>query len=131
LQPLLNGADAMCPRGTSNAGQSDVRDMFLLLYCAATGFVASGVAASFYKMMTLEAPRFSLLGKGWGGVAATFVLCAITGPMIVIDLVLKGRLSDRGAVGTVLAGVFVAGLWSICSGILVLDLVLSLRDGFA
>ncbi|HVZ14898.1 MAG TPA: hypothetical protein VG894_10610 [Bauldia sp.] len=104
------------------------RDAFLLIYCAATGFVASGVAASFYKMMTLESPRFALLGQGWLAAFATFLFCAVTGPIIVIDLVLRGRLNQSSAVGTVLAGVFIAGLWSICSGILVLGAVLSIRD---
>jgi hypothetical protein len=108
-----------------------LRDAFLLSYCAATGFVASGVAASFYKMMTLESPRFALLGQGWIAAFATFLFCAVTGPIIVIDLALRGRLNERGAVGTVLAGVFIAGLWSICSGILVLGAVLSIRDTLA
>jgi hypothetical protein len=108
-----------------------LRDGFLLAYCASVGFVASGVAASFYKMMTSEAPAFTLLGKSWYAVCVTFILCAITGPMIVIDLVIRGRLADRSAFGMQLAGVFVALLWSLCSGILVLDFVLQLRDGFA
>lgn len=108
-----------------------LRDGFLLVYCAATGFVASGVAASFYKMMTQEAPRFALLGQGWFAAVATFIFCAVTGPIIVIDLVLHGRLNDRSAVGMVLAGVFIAALWSVCSGMLVLGAVLQLRDSFA
>jgi len=108
-----------------------LRDAFLLFYCAATGFVASGVAASFYKMMTQEAPHFTLLGRGWIAALATFLFCAVTGPIIVIDLVLGSKLNERGAVGTVLAGVFIAALWSICSGILVLGAVLSIRGTLA
>lgn len=107
-----------------------LREGFLILYCAAVGFVASGVAASFYKMMTREAPGFALLGRGWLAAIVTFLFCGITGPAIVMDMVLRGR-SDRGAVGTAVAGLFIALLWSICSGILVLDLVLQLRDGLA
>ncbi|MEJ0013224.1 MAG: hypothetical protein WDM94_11515 [Bauldia sp.] len=56
-----------------------MHDGFLVFYCAAVGFVASGVAASFYKMMTAEAPRFALLGKGITALAVTFILCAVTG----------------------------------------------------
>lgn len=121
----------MYPRGTFFGTATVFRDGFLIVYCAAVGFVASGVAASFYKMMTAEAPRFTLLGKGIGALIVTFVLCAVTGPAIVLDIVMKSRIADRGAVGTVLAGVFVALLWSVCSGILVLDLVITLRDSFA
>jgi hypothetical protein len=107
------------------------RDGFLLLYCAAVGFVASGVAASFYKMMTREAPRFALLGKGVAAVCVTFVLCAVTGPAIVLDIVMKSRIADRTAVGTALFGLVIILLWSVCSGVLVLDLVITLRDSFA
>ncbi len=46
-------------------------------------------------------------------------------------MVMKSRISDRNAVGTVLFGVFVVLLWSVCSGVLVLDLALNLRDTFA
>lgn len=131
MQPLLNGA-AGCARVGRIWGRVNVlRDGFLLLYCAAVGFVASGVAASFYKMMTTETPRFALLGKGIGALVVTFVFCGVTGPAIVIDMVLKSRISDRGAVGTALFGLFVALLWSVCSGILVLDVVINLRDSFA
>lgn len=107
------------------------RDGFLILYCGAVGFVASGIAASFYKMMTKEAPRFALLGKGIAAMVVTFVLCAVTGPAIVLDIVMKSRIADRGAVGTALFGVFISLLWSVCSGVLVLDLVITLRDSFA
>jgi hypothetical protein len=130
LHLLLNGgADVSASYGFGTANV--FRDGFLILYCGAVGFVASGVAASFYKMMTAEAPRFALLGKGIAAMFVTFVLCAITGPAIVMDIVLKSRISDRSAVGTALAGVFVALLWSVCSGVLVLALVLNLRDTFA
>ena len=108
-----------------------LREGFLVFYCAAVGFVASGVAASFYKMVTREPPGFALLGKGWFAAVVTFVFCAVTGPAIVMDIVLRGRLADRSAIGTALAGLFVAALWSICSGILVLDVVIHLRDGLA
>jgi hypothetical protein len=108
-----------------------LRDGFLLLYCAAVGFVASGVAASFYKMMTTEPPRFALLGRGIGALVVTFVFCAVTGPAIVMDIVLRSRVNDRGAVGNALFGLFIAMLWSICSGLLVLDLVITVRDTIA
>ncbi len=108
-----------------------LRDGFLILYCAAVGFVASGVAASFYKMMTTEAPRFALMGRGIGALIVTFIFCAVTGPAIVMDIVLKSRVSDRGAVGNALFGLFIVMLWSVCTGLLVLDLVITVRDTIA
>jgi cytochrome c biogenesis protein CcdA len=108
-----------------------LRESLLLLYCAAVGFVAAGIAASLYKMATKEPPKFRLLGQGWVAVATTFMFCALTGPAIIVDLVLKTRFAERGAVPMALVGLVVAIVWSACSGILVLGLVLTVRDGLA
>jgi len=108
-----------------------LRDGLLLIYCGAVGFVAAGIAASFYKMVTLETARFALLGQGWLAAVSTFLFFAVTGPAIVMEMVLKRRLSEANAAGWLVAGLVVAGLWSVCSGILVLGLVLSLQSGFA
>ncbi len=105
-----------------------LRDGFLMLYCGAVGFVAAGISASFFKMVTSEPARFAMLGQGWIATVATFLFCAISGPAIVMDLVVKNRVSSREAVGAIVAGVTVILLWSVCSGILVLDLVLQLRS---
>jgi hypothetical protein len=108
-----------------------MRDLFLLSYCAAIGFVAAGVAASFYKMMTHEPARFALLGQGWAGALATFLFCAVSGPAIMLDLVVKLRFTDRRALGALFGGLAIVLLWSVCSGILVLQLVLQIRSGLA
>lgn len=108
-----------------------MRELLLLFYCAAVGFVAAGTAASFYKLITRQPARFTMLGQGWGGVTATFFFCALTGPAIVMDLVIHQRLADRGALGTLVGGLLVAALWSAVSGIIVLDIVLSVTDGLA
>ena len=107
-----------------------LRDGLLLAYCAGVGFVAAGVAASFYKMVTHEPARFALLGGGVVGLAVTFLFCALTGPAIVMDLVVRSR-ERKEALGVMAAGVGVTVLWSVCSGILVLGLVLTLRDSLA
>jgi cytochrome c biogenesis protein CcdA len=112
-------------------GGQVLRDGFLLFYCASVGFVASGVAASFFKMVTHEPARFALLGKGWLATAVTFLFCAVTGPAIVMDMVIRNRSVDRGAIGMALVGLCVAVFWSICSGMLVLDLVLQLKESLA
>jgi hypothetical protein len=43
-----------------------LRDALPLLYCEAVGFVAAGIAASFYTLVTAEPARFSLLGDDVG-----------------------------------------------------------------
>ncbi len=104
-----------------------LRDGLLIIYCGAVGFVAAGIGASFYKMLTSEAARFALLGRGWLAALSTFLFFALTGPAIIMDIVVKRRSEP----GWMMAGVVVAGLWSICSGIIVLGLVVSLENGFA
>ncbi len=109
-----------------------LRDGLLILYCGAIGFVAAGIAASFYKMVTLEAARFALLGKGWLAAFSTFLFFAVTGPAIIMEGALKRRRSREGnAAGWLVVSLLVAGLWSVCSGIIVLGLVVSLKNGFA
>jgi cytochrome c biogenesis protein CcdA len=105
-----------------------LRDSLLILYCAAVGFVAAGVAASLYKMITHEQPRFKLLGEGWTAAVTTFLFCAVTGPAIILDLLNKLR-REKSAFGTLAVGLAVATIWSVCSGILVLQIVLSVRNG--
>jgi hypothetical protein len=108
-----------------------LREGLLLFYCAAVGFVASGLAASLYKMIMLEPAGFKLLGDSWPGAIITFFFCAVTGPAIVMDLVIRNRVIDKKAVSALVAGLLVAVLWSTCSGLVVLGLVLQLKDSLA
>ena len=108
-----------------------LREGLLIVYCGAIGFVAAGIAASFYKMVTSEAARFALLGQGWLAAVSTFLFFAVTGPAIIMEMALKRRTKEDNAGGWLVASLVVAGLWSVCSGILVLGLVLSLESGLA
>ena len=108
-----------------------LREGLLIIYCGAIGFVAAGIAASFYKMVTSETARFALLGKGWLATISTFLFFAVTGPAIIMERALRRRDSDENAAALLIASLVVAGLWSICSGIIVLGLVVSLKSGLA
>jgi hypothetical protein len=108
-----------------------LRDGLLIAYCGAIGFVAAGIAASFYKMVTSEVARFALLGQGWLAAVSTFLFFAVSGPAIIMEMALKRRMKEDNAAGWLMASLVVAGLWSVCSGIIVLGLVLSLRSGLA
>ena len=108
-----------------------MRDLLLLLYCVAVGFVAAGIAASFYKLVTAEPARFGLIGETVFGLATSFVFCALTGPVIVIDFAIRNRRSARMPLPWLFAGVGIAALWSCCLGLVVLELILTLRDSLA
>ena len=101
-----------------------LRELLLLLYCMVCGFVASGVAASFFRLATSKPARFALLGEGAFGAATTFVFCAVTGPVIIVDTVLKGDLPRGNPLAWMGGGFLVAAVWSTCSGVLLLDLML-------
>ena len=121
----------MPENGTWGAG-AVLRDGLLIIYCGAVGFVAAGIAASFYKMVTSEAARFALLGQGWLAAVSTFLFFAVTGPAIIMDGALKRRSAARPTPP--------AGWWRASSSLACgasarvsssSDLVLSLRSGFA
>lgn len=105
-----------------------LRDLLLLVYAGAVGFVAAGIAASFYRLVTSEPARLGLSGETAISLLTTFAFCALTGPVIVMDHALRTRKVERAPLGWLAAGTLIAGLWSCCLGIIVLELVLSLRD---
>ena len=108
-----------------------MRDLLLLVYAGVVGFVASGIAASTYKMVTSEPARFSLLGSGMLAALTTYLFCGLTGPFIIMDQAIRLRRSEGQPLGWLFASLFVAALWSCCSGVIVLELVLSVKASIA
>lgn len=105
-----------------------VRDLLLLVYASAIGFVSAGITASFYRMVTSEPARFGPAGTSSLALVSAFFLGALAGPIIILQSALNG-VRERRIPRTMLgAGVIIAGLWSGCIGILVLDVALRLRD---
>jgi hypothetical protein len=109
----------------------DVREFLILLYAIAIGFVAAGITASFYKMVSSEPARFMLFGQSVIAWVTTFAFCALTGPVIVVDMALRRVRDEKLPLGWLAAGVGVAAMWSCCVGIIMLELVLAVRDSLA
>jgi hypothetical protein len=103
------------------------RDSVLLLYCTVIGFVASGITASFFRLATAHPPRFALLGQGYLGTATTFAFCAVTGPAIITDIALSGGLPKKNMPAWIAGCVAVVALWSACSGIVLVQLMVAAR----
>ena len=81
-----------------------------------------------YKMITSQPARFALLGPGVLGALSSFFFFALTGPMILMEMALEQRkAAGQSAGGWLLAGFAVSALWSLCTGIIVLGLVVALR----
>jgi hypothetical protein len=104
-----------------------LRDSLLLLYCTVIGFVASGVTASFFKMATSKPARFAPLGEGAFGMASTLAFCAVSGPLIIIETALSGTLPRNNKLGWMAGCLLVALLWSACSGVVLVELIYSIR----
>jgi hypothetical protein len=100
-----------------------LRETVLLLYCTLVGFVASGITASFFRLITARPAQFALLGEGYFGAATTFAFCAVTGPAIITEIALSGRLPRTNTVAWIAGAVGIAVLWSACSGIVLVQLM--------
>lgn len=105
--------------------------LFVLSYSAATGFVVAGLVASFYQLVTAEPARFALIGRTVPAMLFSFLFCGVTGPFIIMRNALAGRRTQRLAIGWLVGSALIAGMWSICSGLLVLDFALAARTGFS
>jgi len=113
------------------AGGDVLRELLLLLYAVAVGFVAAGITASFYKMVSSEPARFALFGQSVLAWVTTFAFCALTGPVIVVDIALRRVRDEKLPLGWLAVGVGMAAIWSCCVGIVMLELVLAVRDSLA
>ncbi|MCB1496325.1 MAG: hypothetical protein KDJ86_11095 [Bauldia sp.] len=106
-------------------------EMLLLVYAGTIGFVAAGITASFYRMVTCESPRFGPSGSGSLAWAAAIAFGALAGPVIIVQNVRNSIREGRVPHSMLAAGIVIAGIWSGCTGILVLELVSSVRDSLA
>jgi hypothetical protein len=128
LQRSLKSPD-LCPDGTT--GRRVLFELTLLAYVGAVGFVAAGIAASFYKLVTHEPARFRLTGSTAGAWLSALLFGAVTGPVILVNYAMQKHRAEGMSVLVVFGGIVLAGLWSCCLGVLVLELVLHVRGGFA
>jgi len=117
------------PYGTDLGEYGVASDAIILFYCGMVGFVTAGVAASLFRLITSRRAQFALLGQSWIGAFSSFLFFALTGPAILATKVWQGR--DRSSLGIAAGGAVVVFLWSVCSGLVVLRLVLSIGNGLA
>lgn len=100
-------------------------ELGLLIYMVAIGFTVAGIAVNGYRLLAANALRFdeqpeSLLQ----GIGQTAVL-VIGGPVLISTWVMRAWLVERQSAGMALLGLSVSGFWSFCSGLLLLDILLS------
>ena len=105
-----------------------LRETLLLIYCTVVGYVASGIAASFFRLVTSRPARFGPLGGGYLGAATTFAFCAVSGPAIIVDMAVTRSLPRENTLGWLAGCVVVALLWSACSGVVMVELIYAIGN---
>jgi hypothetical protein len=101
-------------------------ELYVLFKCAATGFVAAGLLASFYQLVTNRTPRFVPDFEGMAGVVGASFLCAVVGPFIIMRNAIRGHRIEQRPIGWLAASSAIAFGWSTCSGLIVLYTIVTL-----
>ncbi len=99
-------------------------ELLLVGYIACAGFVAAGVLGSLYQLITKEPPRFNFGGEGVLSFLTGVVLCVFAGPFIIMRNAIRGRRIENRPVGWLVASSTIAGMWSMCSGVMVMNVAL-------
>jgi len=101
-----------------------VFDLLIIGYIACAGFVAAGVLGSLYQLIMREPPKFSLAGEGLLSFLAGMFLCVFAGPFIIMRNAIRGRRIEKRPLGWLVASSTIAGMWSMCSGVMVMNVAL-------
>ena len=107
-----------------------MREGLIMLYATALGFGAAGLIASFLQLVTNRPVAFAIPDKaGILSYVTAALRFAIIGPYIIARMAFRAAAPPQRSLGMLGGGLFVATLWSTCSGILVLGLAVSLMTG--
>lgn len=95
----------------------------LFTFAAASGFVFAAVLATGYQLVANRPARFEIM-RDVGSVSflGAFLRVALViwaAPYIIMRNAVRGRLIERRPLGWLMASFAVAGIWSLCVGILV------------
>ena len=99
-------------------------ELLLVGYIASAGFVAAGVLGSLYQLITKQPPKFSFSGENVFAFLVEVFLCVFAGPFIIMRNAIRGRRIEKRPLGWLVASSTIAGMWSMCSGIMVMNVAL-------
>jgi hypothetical protein len=91
------------------------------VYLCIAGFVAAGVLASLHQLVTARPPQFVMPAESFAAGLGAAVVCVFGGPFIVMRNAIRGRRIEHRPLGWLAASFAIASLWSLCSGIVIVD----------
>lgn len=102
-------------------------ESILFTYACACGFVFAALLATGYQLVTNRPVRFELLTSETSERITSMFLRAIlvvwAAPYIIMRNAVRARLVERRPMGWLFASFGIATLWSMCVGILLLQIV--------
>ncbi|MFD1696748.1 DUF6949 family protein [Roseibium aestuarii] len=104
-------------------------ELVLALYIGTAGFVAAGVLGSLYQLVTDRPPHFALDAQSVIGTICAVSLCIFAGPFIIMRNAIRGRRLEGRPIGWLVASSTIAGMWSLCSGVVVMHFALGIAHG--
>jgi hypothetical protein len=93
-------------------------------YLGCSGFVVAGILGSFYQLVTGKPLRFVFQVETWLQGLVSCLLCVFAGPFIIMRNAIRGRRIEQRPFGWLVASSTIAGMWSLCSGVMVLHVML-------
>jgi hypothetical protein len=85
------------------------------------GFAFAGLLATGFELLLRRPVSFSLLQKGGVRALASVPVLVFSAPHIILRNTINGRRFERRPMHFVMLATIIAGLWSLMSGRLVLD----------
>jgi hypothetical protein len=101
-------------------------ELLLLVFAAAFGFAAAGSISALLQWLTNRPVVFAVPEGGAIGYLVAALKFMLAGPYIVVQASFRARFVDQKSWGVLGGGITIAAIWSICTGILLIDLMLRL-----
>jgi hypothetical protein len=100
-------------------------------FSLAIGFAVAGLIASGYQAVTQRPASFSLLSEGTHpSTFAAVPLLVFAAPFIIMRNTIRGRRIERRGFVFVMIATAIAGIWSLMSGTMVVNVVAAVSAWF-
>lgn len=125
---VLRRSGYVRPLGQKRDERPTMSEALLFTYAIACGFVFAAVLATGYQAFANRPARFELVFQDASSPVERRVLSAFlvvwAAPYIIMRNAVRGRLLEKRHIGWLAASTFIAALWSLYAGILVISLAI-------